>query len=238
MSALWNLWHGCKKISAGCQNCYVYRTDSKYERDASEVRKTKQFDLPVKRKRSGEYKIPSGETVYTCFTSDFFLDSADKWRNEAWAMIRERSDLHFIIITKRIDRFFVSLPEDWGEGYDNVTIGCTAENADRAAYRLPIFAGLPIKHKFIICEPLLGEIDLSPYLSGIEEVIVGGESGNEARLCDFEWVKKIRGACISAGVAFTFKQTGAYFRKDKRNYRIARKYQHSQAKKANIDYTP
>ena len=236
MSVLWNLWHGCKKISAGCQNCYVYRTDAKFERDASEVKKTTSFYLPRKKNRAGEYKIPSGETVYTCFTSDFFLDYADEWRREAWEMIRERPDLHFIMITKRPDRFYVSLPDDWGDGYENVTIGCTAENADRAAYRLPIFASLPIKHKIIICEPLLSEIDLSPYLFGIEEVVAGGESGNEARVCDFEWVKRIRRDCVTAGVDFTFKQTGARFRKDGRLYRIERKYQHSQAKRAGIDY--
>lgn len=236
MSVMWNLWHGCRKISAGCLNCYVYRTDSKYERDASEVKKTLQFDLPIKRNRAGEYKISPGETVYTCFTSDFFLDEADDWRREAWRMIAERKDLDFVIITKRPDRFYVSLPEDWGDGYDNVKIGCTAENNDRAAYRLPIFASLPIKHKFIICEPLLESVDVSPYLSGIEEVVVGGESGDDARVCDYSWVLDIRRACAAAGVDFSFKQTGARFRKDGKEYRIERKYQHSQAKKANIDH--
>ena len=233
---MWNLWHGCRKISAGCLNCYVYRTDNKYERDASEVKKTNQFDLPVRKNRRGGYKIAAGETVYTCFTSDFFLDEADEWRREAWQMIAKRKDLDFIIITKRPDRFYVSLPDDWGDGYENVTIGCTVENADRAAYRLPVFASLPIKHKFIICEPLLESVDLSPYLSGIEEVVVGGESGNEARVCDYSWVLGIRRACVAAGVDFSFKQTGARFRKDGKEYRIERRYQHSQAKKANIDF--
>lgn len=43
-------------------------------------------------------------------------------------MIKERSDLNFMILTKRIERFFESLPNDWGDGYDNVYIGCTVEN--------------------------------------------------------------------------------------------------------------
>lgn len=55
----------------------------------------------------------NGEVVYTCMTSDFFLEEADDWRAEAWEMIRKRPDLHFAIITKRIARFPVSLPDDW-----------------------------------------------------------------------------------------------------------------------------
>ena len=236
MSVSWNLWHGCRKISAGCANCYVYRTDSKFGKDSSEAQKTKNFDLPVKKNRKGEYKIPSGEFVYTCFTSDFFLEEADSWRKEAWSFIKERQDLKFLMITKRIDRFKVSLPDDWGEGYENVIIGCTVENQERAAYRLPIFLSLPIKTKIIICEPILERIDLSPYLSDeICEVAVGGESGEEARICDWTWVLDIRDQCAEKGVKFTFKQTGAKFKKDGKVYRIKRKYQHSQAKKADID---
>ena len=99
-------------------------------------------------------------------------------------MIAERNDLNFLIITKRPERFEVVLPWDWGEGYENVTVCVTCENQDRADFRLPIFKGLPIKHKMIICEPLLEKIDLSPYLdASIEGVIVGGESGNNAREC-------------------------------------------------------
>jgi protein gp37 len=52
----------------------------------------------------------------------------DPWRDECWAMIRQRPDLHFIFLTKRIDRFVQCIPDDWGEGYDNVTVGCTVEN--------------------------------------------------------------------------------------------------------------
>jgi protein gp37 len=138
-SKMWNLWHGCHKLSAGCQHCYVYRGDSKRGIDSSIVSKTKNFDLPIQKKRDGEYKIPSGSLVYTCFTSDFFVEEADEWRAEAWEMIRLRSDLRFMMITKRIDRLQVSLPDDWSDGYENVTICCTVETQDRADYRLPIY---------------------------------------------------------------------------------------------------
>ena len=236
MSA-WNPWHGCHKISPGCMNCYVYRRDSKYEIDSSTVRKTADFDLPVRLKRDKTYKLQAdGNYVYTCFTSDFFLEEADAWRPDCWDMMRKRFDLSFFIITKRIHRFEECIPPDWGEGYPNVTICCTVENDDMARFRLPIFKEAKIAHKQIICEPLLSPTDLVPYLdSAIEGVVAGGASGNEARTCDYGWVLDIRRQCEAAGVPFHFKQTGARFRKDGKIYRIPRKFQHTQAKAAEID---
>ena len=237
MAVTWNLWHGCQKISQGCKNCYVYRQDEKHGKDSSVVTKTANFNLPIKRKRDKSYKIPSGEIVFTCFTSNFFVEGADKWRKEAWEMIKIRSDLIFFIITKRIDRFMVELPEDWNDGYDNVVIASTVENQAMVDYRIPILKKLPIKHKLITCAPLLEEINLSPYLDNtIEEVSAGGESGNEARECNYDWILNIRNQCIGKDIPFWFHQTGAKLRKDGKLYRIKRPYQHSQARKANINY--
>lgn len=235
--ALWNLWHGCNKISEGCRHCYVYRMDQKHGKDSSVAVKTGNFNLPLKKNRKKEYKIQSGEMVYTCFTSDFLLEDADEWRAEAWDMMKIRNDLHFLFITKRIDRFDICKPDDWGDGYENVSICCTVENQNRADYRLPIFLGAPIKHKSIICEPLLERIDLTPYLGkDIEQVVVGGESGNEARICDYDWVLDIRRQCIEKNVTFYFKQTGAKLKKGNKIYIIKRQFQHSQAKRAGINF--
>lgn len=237
--ALWNPWHGCHKLSPGCQNCYVYRTDAKYNRDASQVVQNGDFYLPMRRKRNGQYQLSPGELVFTCMTSDFFLPDADEWRKELWQMIRQRDDLTFFIITKRIDRFRISLPDDWGEGYPNVVVACTTENQDRADYRLPIFLSLPIRHKLIACEPLLERIDLSAYLSPqIEQVVAGGESGTQARVCRYDWILALREQCQTAGVKFYFKQTGAHFVKDGKLYQIPRALQHKQAKKAGINLPP
>lgn len=234
--AMWNLWHGCRKVSPGCLNCYVYRGDEKYGRDSSVIRKTQNFKLPLMKTRAGDYKIRPGETLFTCFTSDFFLDEADDWRVEAWEMIRTRSDLDFFIITKRIDRFSKVIPEDWGNGYPNVTIYVTTENQEMADFRLPILRDAPIRKKGIICEPLLGKIDLSPYLGPwIKSVGVGGESGINARVCDYNWVLDIQHQCMEAKIPFHFKQTGARLLKDGKLYCIKRRDQHWQAKKADID---
>ena len=235
----WNPWHGCTKISPGCKYCYVYRQDEMYGSTlaSSLCRKTGAFALPMKRRRDGSYKIPPGKIVFTSFTSDFLLEDADPWRAECWRMMRQRSDCWFYFFTKRIHRLADCLPPDWGEGYDNVLIGCTVENQDRANYRLPIFLDLPIKHRSIIASPLLERLDLRPYLDDrIEEVATGGESGVEARPCDYDWILDLRRQCVEKDIPFRFHQTGAYFIKDGRMYRVRRRHQLSQARKANIDY--
>lgn len=232
----WNPWHGCHKLSEGCQNCYVYRMDARFDRDSSVVKKTKQFDLPIQKKRDGSYKIPPGSTLYTCFTSDFLLEDADQWRDEVWAMIRTRKDLTFLFITKRIHRFMQCIPSDWGEGYENVRVYCTMENQRRTNERMPLLKQAPIRHKGIICEPILSPIDLSEHLGPwAREVVAGGESGPNARVCDYDWILALREQCMQHAIPFTFRQTGYRLKKDGTIYVIPRKYQHRQAKKANID---
>lgn len=247
MGEVWNLWHGCHKKSEGCQHCYVYRRDAEYEKNSNVVTKTASFNLPVRRNRKGEWKVPSGTLMWTCFTSDFFIEDADEWRVDAWHMIRQRSDLHFFMVTKRPERILQCLPKDWDErlwvdeygsgiGYEHVTICCTMENQRRTDERLPLFRDLPIRHKAIVCEPLLENIDFRGGLgSWCEQVTVGGESGPDARVCDYSWVLNIRKQCVAADVPFHFKQTGAHFRKDGLLYNIPRKLQMAQAHRAGID---
>lgn len=210
----WNPWHGCNKISPGCQHCYVYRMDKMYGRDPTVVHRTGSFYYPIAKDRHGNYKLkPSDNYVLTCFTSDFFLPEADNWRREAWGMIHTRSDLNFMFVTKRIERLAICMPSDWGDGYDNVTIVATVENQEYADKRLPYLLSLPIKHREVCYEPMLEEIDISRYLSTgkIERVIAGGESGSDARICDYKWAESMSRQCRKANVAFWFKQTGARF---------------------------
>ena len=126
MYSVWNPWHGCKRVSAGCLNCYVYRIDKAFNKDSSIVEKTKSFDYPIKKDKYGEYKLSVSESpVYACLSSDFFIQEADEWRDDIWKMIHTRSEIDFRIITKRIERFSECIPENWGDGYDNVTVICT-----------------------------------------------------------------------------------------------------------------
>ena len=129
------------------------------------------------------------------------------------------------------------MPSDWGDGYDNVLVGCTVENQQMADFRLPIFKSLPIKHKSIIASPLISALNLELYLDDdIEEVSTGGESGLYARVCDFQWILNLREQCIAKNIPFRFHQTGAKLLKDGKLYHIPRRYQHIQSHKANLDF--
>ncbi len=231
---LWNPWHGCHKCSAGCKNCYVYFLDSLRDKDASAVMRNKtDFSLPLKKDRRGEYKVASGTTLGTCFTSDFFIEEADEWRSSAWDMIRKRSDVYFLIPTKRIERFSQCVPEDWGDGWDNVVIAVSSENQAMADKRIPLLLEAKIKRRLVFVSPILEYVALEDYLKSgkIEQVSVGGESYANARVCDFDWVKRIFADCQRNGVQFVFHQTGSNFRKDGRLYRIKHRDESSQAKK-------
>lgn len=150
-------------------------------------------------------------------------------------MVKERADIDFLILTKRIDRFLVSLPNDWGDGYDNVNIGCTVENQQSADYRLPLFLSYPIKRRFISCSPLLESIDLSPYLYGVEHVTVGGETGRDARVCNYDWVLGIREQCVRENKTFWYKNTGSIFKRDGKTERINPFKETGIAKELNIN---
>ena len=89
----------------------------------------------------------SGEMIRVCMNSDFFLEEADPWRDEAWAIIRQRPDVKFWLLTKRPERVSACLPYDWGDGWENVMFNVTCENQRRADERIPILLDLPFKHK-------------------------------------------------------------------------------------------
>ena len=235
--AMWNPWRGCYRHSEGCKFCYIHKGDAKRGVDTNEIVKTDKFFAPIARKKNGEYKMKSG-LVYLGFSTDFLLPDADEWRKECWDMIRQRQDCTFLFLTKRIERFADCVPEDWGEGWDNVVVGCTVENQRRAEERLQLFSRLPIKHKNIICQPMLSAIDLEPYMDGVELVIAGGESDRYARPMDYAWVLSLREQCVRKGVAFEFRQCGTHFLKDGREYTLQKKDLCAQARKAGINYHP
>ena len=234
--SMWNPWRGCRKCSDGCLHCYIHKGDAKRNVNTNDIVKTKDFDKPVVRLKNGSYKMKAG-TVYLGFSTDFLIEKADGWRRECWKMMKERPDCHFLFLTKRIERFMACIPEDWGDGYDNVTVGCTVENQKNADKKLAVFQSLPIKHKCITAQPLLEKINIEPYLDGIELVVVGGESDFYARPLDYDWVLDLREQCVRQNVNFEFRQCGTHFIKDGKRYRLQTKDLCSQARKANINYT-
>lgn len=228
MVYIWNPWHGCCKKSEGCENCYVYFLDKLRGNNANNVYRVKNnFNYPIRCNRSGQYIIPSGSTVHTCLTSDFFLAEADQWRVLAWEMIRIRSDLMFFIITKRPERVEKLLPRDWGSGWNNVFLNVTTESQYRVDERVPILLQLPFKYKGISLTPFLAPISLRKYLdkTQIENVTAGGENYANARLLHYQWVASVYKECVKAGVNFNFFDIGSHFEKDGKIYKITNKSQ-------------
>lgn len=247
--ATWNPWQGCTKVSPACANCYMFTDLKRYGRDGSIVIRSKPptFNLPMKKNRVGEFAIAPGKRVFTCSWSDWFHKTADPWRDEAWAIIRQRPDVTFQIVTKRTERIAECLPSDWGNGYSNVWLIATVENQELANIRITQLLSVPSVIRGLSIEPLLGPIDLSRLIrdewhcprckvngwfhrknpgirnacatcgsqpvkvrDGIDWVIVGGESGPNARPCHPDWVRSIRDQCVAAGVPFFFKQWGEW----------------------------
>lgn len=229
---IWNPWHGCYKYSEGCKFCYMYYLDSKHNIDGGNIYRVKSnFNLPLKKKRNGEYKIPYGQSVHVCMTSDFFLAEADEWRTDAWNIIAKRQDLIFWLQTKRAERVEKCLPDNWGSGWKNVGMCFTAENQNRADERIPILLSLPFYKRSIMCAPMLGAITLEKYLSTgkIDLVLVDGENYDGNRILDYEWVKRLYDECLHFNVRFEFCGTGNFFRKDGKIYHICKAYQKIQA---------
>ena len=222
MHDIWNPWHGCVKCSEGCENCYMYYLDEIRGGDGAQIRLTSNARYPLSRDRKGRYKIQSGEMISVCMTSDFFLEEADAWRNDAWEVIRTRSDVIFYLLTKRPQRVAACLPPDWGDGWENVFFNVTCENQQRADERMPLLLDLPFRHKGVSCTPMIGPVTLEKYLDSgqIERVICGGENYGGRRPCHFDWVKSLREECASRDITFCFIETGTVFIKDGKKYTL------------------
>ena len=238
MHDIWNPWHGCKKVSEGCQNCYMYFLDAMRDQDGARIYRTGNFRYPLSKDREGHYKVKSGEMIRVCMTSDFFLEEADPWREEAWEIIHQRPDVKFFLLTKRPERVAEHLPWDWGEGWENVMFNVTCENQRRADERIPILLELPFKHKGIMCAPFVGPVSIAQYLpSGqIEQVLCDGENYGGARPCHYEWVRQLHDECKEYNVTFVFCGTGRRFVKDGKTYRLEGSVQTEQARKSGLSF--
>jgi protein gp37 len=203
----------------------MYREQERYGNDGSVIRQTKgaRRDLPIRKKRDGSWKVPSGSFVFVCSWSDFFHPEADEWRNDALDIMETRTDLIFLLLTKRPElaelwiQELACLGSDWWQGVDHIWLGVTAENQQRADERIPQLLSIdwPGK-KFVSIEPQLGPVSLTSDMGswidpnigcqpGLDWVICGGESGPNHRECKEEWARGIKDQCVAAGVPFFFK---------------------------------
>ena len=211
----WNPWHGCKKVSVGCKNCFVYKMDQRYGKDASIITKGKTtYELKDK-------DCPPHSLVKLCFSSDFFIEEADAWRANCWDFIRRRKDCIFVVTTKRPERILQCVPSDWGDGWEHVHISVSIENQEMADKRLPFLLATPIKHREVFCSPLIGPITLKKYLDTglIRCVNFGGEMApiKDVRPLKYEWVNSLFLEAKERNIEFYFHQCGSLFLKEGKN---------------------
>lgn len=219
--ATWNPVVGCTLISPGCTNCYAMRMARRLEAmgqpkytGTTRVSGGRPKWNGVVRMDEESLKLPStwkaGRMIFVNSMSDLFHDQVPlQFIRRVFATMRKTRRHSYQILTKRAERLAeLSKNLEWPE---NVWMGVSVENADYLQ-RIDHLRETDAKIKFLSVEPLLGplgEMDLS----GIDWVIVGGESGPGARPMDSTWVRSIRDQCIDAGVAFHFKQWGGVNKK-------------------------
>ena len=213
----WNPVTGCTKISAGCAHCYADRMARRLHamgqpnyRNGFEVTcHPDALELPLK------WKKP--QMIFVNSMSDLFHKAVPaEFIGEIFFTMNQARWHTFQILTKRADRLRQLAPHlKWTP---NVWMGVTVESA-KHANRIDDLRATGAKVKFLSLEPLLGSLpDLN--LSGIDWVIVGGESGPKARRMQAEWARDIRDQCVAAGVPFFFKQWGCY---DENGVRVGKK---------------
>ncbi|MGA9771050.1 MAG: phage Gp37/Gp68 family protein [Blastocatellia bacterium] len=220
-----NIVWGCVQVSPACANCYAMMLARRWGFDlwgADKPRRTfgeKHWREPLKWNARAE-AAGMRRRVFCSSMADVFEDhpTVEQEREKLWPLIRQTPWLDWQLLTKRADRILDCLPNDWGEGYENVWLGVTAENQEWADRRLPYLMHLPAKVRFVSCESLLGPIDLDRYLHDtstfndidldmLDWVIVGGESGPKHRTMNLEWAKDLREQCRDRA-GFFFKQVG------------------------------
>lgn len=236
--ATWNFLRGCSHVSAGCSHCYAERMASRFNgkgeayqgltragRWTGEVRFIEdKLDQPIRWRRP--------RMIFVNSMSDTFHDKVpDHVLCKAFDIMRKADHHIFQVLTKRPERmanFLINVyPEYVGPGvwpFENVWLGTTVENQDANQERVKHLVNTPAHVRFLSCEPLLEEIDLTlrvdhkgldmTNLSGlwdepdttIDWVIVGAESGHGGRKMHQDWVRRIRDSCDCHRVAFFYKQ--------------------------------
>jgi protein gp37 len=213
-----NPWWGCTRVADGCDFCYAAALDKRTGGDhwgadkEYRVMSDDNWKKPLQWERRAELFLKEHKRrrkVFCASMADVFDNKAPEGqRQRLWELIKSTPSLDWQILTKRAVNLEKFLPDDWGYGYQNVWLGVTVENIKHGIPRIEFLRRSPSAIKFLSVEPLLedlGELDLS----GIDWVIVGGESGSKARPMKKEWMINIRNQCLEQKVPFFFKQWGA-----------------------------
>ena len=201
----WNPVTGCTKVSQGCKHCYAERMAKRLTAMGAE-RYRNGFSVTL---HPDLVDIPRGwrlpRVVFVNSMSDLFHDDIPlAYIQRVFATMRDCPRHTFQVLTKRSERLAGLAPYlPWPE---NVWMGVSVEDA-RVLHRVADLQSVQAKVRFLSLEPLIGPLESLP-LDGIHWVIVGGESGPQARPMRKEWVRQILRQCRAAKVPFFFKQWG------------------------------
>ena len=208
--ATWNPVTGCTKISPGCKYCYAERMAYRLK-EMGQRNYANGFELTLHEhmlQKPISWKKP--QLIFVNSMSDLFHDAVPvAYIRKVFDVMRQATWHQFQVLTKRAERLLeLNRKLEWS---DNIWMGVSVENGDYQ-FRIDLLRQSKARFKFLSLEPLLGplvELDLT----GIDWVIVGGESGPGAKPMREDWVLQIQGTCESSGVPFFFKQWGGVQKK-------------------------
>ena len=212
-----NPWIGCTKVGLGCDHCYAEALmDKRWHRVSWGSGQPRQrtsaanWRQPLLWERGHEaFALMHGRRrrVFCASLADVFDNEApDAWRADLFALIERILHLDWLLLTKRIGNVRTMAPAAGRPA--NVWLGATMVNQseyDRDVHKL---LAVEASVRFVSVEPMVGAITGGDALTGVDWVIVGGESGFGARPIQRGWIDSLRRECASAGVAFFFKQWG------------------------------
>lgn len=203
----WNPVTGCTKVSSGCANCYAEKMANRLQ--AMGLKKYKNaFKLTVHEEALKEpLKWKKSHTIFVCSMSDLFhKDVPNDFIDKVMKVIEQTPQHQYQILTKRVER----MAEYFSDRNvpKNAWLGITVD-VQLSKSKIDFLRQLKAPVKFLSCEPLIEDLG-TLNLTGIDWVIVGGESGPKARPMKPEWVEKIRIQCERHHVLFFFKQWGTW----------------------------
>lgn len=225
-----NPWEGCTKISPACDNCYAAERAHRFKSVewGGPRRRTSvsNWNKPKRWERDAEsFMLEHGrrQRVFCASLADVFDNQVpEEWRADLWDLIRECPSLDWLLLTKRPQNIEKMLPPFWDEIKDRVWLGTTVENQEVAERNIGYLLRIECAVRFLSMEPLLGEVNISAVLAmdirnsrneitpAIGWVIVGGESGPNARPSLERWILGLMTQCHNNGVPFLFKQWGEW----------------------------
>lgn len=203
---------GCTKISPSCDNCYAERMSHRLKGRFG-YPKDDPFRVtfhPDKLEQPLKWKKP--RTIFICSMGDIFHEEVQiDWIEKIFDVIFKTPQHTYLLLTKRPENIYLkTFPNEDIECLQNLWVGVTVENQEMADKRIPeLIKQTSGKYElFVSCEPLLGSVDLSPWIDQIDWVIVGGETGTNARAINMYDFFSIDALCDKTRTPYFFKSWG------------------------------